>query len=330
MYISGRLNKSEKRASKAPNFKTKESEKMFELIKLKGNTYYIDTPTKIGLYNYSENNAVLIDTGNDSRIAKRVLKAVRESGFNITAVFCTHCHADHVGGNAYIKENSSCRIFCPKIECEALCFPLLNPIMLYGAYPPKELKRHFFLAEPNNAEFLCDDVLPKGLSYFALPGHTMGMVGYRTDDGVYFLADSIVSETILQKSYITYLISPKLYLETIDGFKNLPEGIYVPSHNEPLYTKAQLLSLSQSNVESVNGIANDILEKLSAPMPVEKLLKALLDDRNMSCDFSALSMIGSAVRSYLSYLQDSGAVTADCSKNKIYWQRVDGFSKKHE
>ncbi len=296
---------------------------MFELKKLRGNTYYIDTPTKIGLYNYADNNAVLIDSGNDGRIAKRVLRSATEAGFHITAVFCTHCHADHVGGNAYMEETTGCRIYCPKIECEALCFPLLNPIMLYGAYPSKELTRHFFLAEPSHAEFLQKEVLPKGLSFFPLPGHTMGMVGYKTDDGVYFLADSIASEAVMQKSYVTYLISPKLYLETIESFKDLPEGIFVPSHTEPLLSKAELLCLCERNIEAVRGIAGDILNKLTAPLTFESLLKGLLDDRSMNCDFAALSMVGSTVRSFLSDLQKNGAVATECRQNEIYWKRTE-------
>ena len=47
---------------------------MYELIQVGEHTYYIDCPAKMGVYQTSPTEAILIDSGNDKDAAKKVLK----------------------------------------------------------------------------------------------------------------------------------------------------------------------------------------------------------------------------------------------------------------
>ena len=51
---------------------------MYELIQVSGNSYYIQSPAKIGLYRLSDSEVCLIDSGND-KDAGRKIKKVLES-----------------------------------------------------------------------------------------------------------------------------------------------------------------------------------------------------------------------------------------------------------
>ena len=44
---------------------------MYELIQVAENSYYIQSPAKIGIVKISENEVYLIDTGNDKDAGKR-------------------------------------------------------------------------------------------------------------------------------------------------------------------------------------------------------------------------------------------------------------------
>ena len=45
---------------------------MYELIQVGKNTYYIESPAKIGLYRVNENDVYLIDSGNDKNAGRKV------------------------------------------------------------------------------------------------------------------------------------------------------------------------------------------------------------------------------------------------------------------
>ena len=83
---------------------------MYELVQVAENTYYINSPSKIGVYRVSDDDVWLIDSGNDASAAKRVLRTINERGWRLVAIYNTHSHADHIGGNAYLQKNTGCRI----------------------------------------------------------------------------------------------------------------------------------------------------------------------------------------------------------------------------
>ena len=85
---------------------------MYELVKLNENDYYIDCPSKIGIVKVSDNEVILIDSGNDKDTAKKIYRILNENNWILKAIFNTHSHADHIGGNKFLQEkcNRSCQI----------------------------------------------------------------------------------------------------------------------------------------------------------------------------------------------------------------------------
>ena len=77
---------------------------MYELIQLTEHDYYIDCPAKIGLVRIDEDNVVLIDSGNDKDAGKKVFRILEANGWNLKAIFNTHSHADHIGGNRFLQD----------------------------------------------------------------------------------------------------------------------------------------------------------------------------------------------------------------------------------
>ena len=72
---------------------------MYELIQAGERTYYIDCPSKIGIYRINDEKVCLIDSGNDKDAGKKVLKILSANGWRPEMILNTHSHADHVGGN---------------------------------------------------------------------------------------------------------------------------------------------------------------------------------------------------------------------------------------
>ena len=53
---------------------------MYELIQLTERTYYIKSPTNIGLFRLDEKNVCLIDSGNDKDAGRRIRQASNGNG----------------------------------------------------------------------------------------------------------------------------------------------------------------------------------------------------------------------------------------------------------
>lgn len=60
----------------------------------------------------------------------------------------------------------------------------------------------------------------------------MGMIGIRTPDNTVFLADSICSKKVLDKSGIMFIYDIGRFLDTLDSLEKIDGKIYVPSHAE--------------------------------------------------------------------------------------------------
>ena len=75
---------------------------MYELVQVGENTFYMDCPSKVGFYRTGGNEVVIIDSGNDKDAGKKIRKILDAQGWQLKAIYNTHSHADHVGGNQYL------------------------------------------------------------------------------------------------------------------------------------------------------------------------------------------------------------------------------------
>ena len=291
---------------------------MYELIQVAENSYYIQSPAKIGIVKINEKEVCLIDTGNDKDAGKKVKKVLDANGWTIKAIYNTHSNADHIGGNQYLQKQTGCKIYAPGIECDFTNHPILEPTYLYGGYPSKDLRHKFLLAQESDAKPLTKEVLPEGLEIIELPGHFMDMVGFRTADDVVYLADCLSSKETLDKYQISVLYDVESYLKTLEMVKGMSAKMFVPSHAEPT---ADISELAQYNIDKVNEIAEKIVEICSEPVNFEVILQKLFDIYELKMTFEQYVLIGSTVRSYLSYLKDNSRLEVSFENNLMLWKK---------
>ena len=161
---------------------------MYELNHITGNSYYIQSPSKMGLVKLSDTDVCLIDSGNDKDAGRKVRQLLDANGWHLTAIYNTHSNADHIGGNRYLQGQTKCKIYAQGIECDITRHPVLEPAFLYGGFPPKDLRHKFLMAQESDAQELTPAVLPEGFELLQLPGHFFHMVGFRGPDDVVYLS----------------------------------------------------------------------------------------------------------------------------------------------
>ena len=292
---------------------------MYELIQISERSYYIQSPAKIGLVRLSGRDVCLIDSGNDKDAGRKVRQLLDKNGWNLTAIYNTHSNADHIGGNRYLQAQTGCRIYAPGIDCAFTRHPVLEPSFLYGGFPCKDLCHKFLLAQESDAEELTKDCLPEGFEIISLPGHFFDMVGYRTKDDVVYLADCLSSKETLDKYQITFLYDVSACLDTLQMVKTLPGKIFVPAHAE---AAEDIAELAQYNMDKVHEIADRITDLCREPLCFETILQKLFTDYGLTMNFEQYVLVGSTVRSYLSWLKDTGRLCVSFEDNLLRWQRV--------
>ncbi len=151
-----------------------------------------------------------------------------------------------------------------------------------------------------------------------LPGHFFDMVGFRTPDDIVFLADCLSSEATLEKYKITFIYDVASYLDTLEKVKAMQAKLFIPSHAD---ASENIAPLAELNIKKVNEVARKIVSLCAEPICFERILQRLFSDFGLTMTFEQHALVGSTVRSYLSYLKKIGEVDATFEDNILLWRK---------
>nr|WP_294681345.1 MBL fold metallo-hydrolase [uncultured Anaerotignum sp.] len=292
---------------------------MYELVQVAENTYYINAPSKIGIYRVSDADVWLIDSGNDKDAGRKIQKILDAQGWKLTAILNTHSNADHDGGNTLLQNRLGCAVYSTPMEAAVVEHPILEPSFLYGGYPFKKLRNKFLMATPSKCTDIAAAALPEGMEYFRLPGHFWDMIGVKTPDDVYFMADCVFGENILEKYHISFFYDIAAQLETLDWIETLKGRLFIPAHAEPT---EDIKPLAAENRNKMLEIIQVLLEICREPLHFEWILKRVFERFALTMDASQYVLIGSTIRSYLSYLVDQGKLECYVEDFLLLWKTV--------
>ena len=292
---------------------------MYELVQVSEKCYYINCPAKIGVYAPDKDNVYLVDSGKDKDAGRKVRQILDKNGWNLTAILNTHSNADHIGGNRYLQGQTGCKVYSGGIEAAFTTYPVLEPAFLYGGYPCKDLRHKFLMAQDSNVTDFSDESFPKEIEVIPLPGHFFDMVGFRMPDGVVFLADCISSRETLEKYAVSFIYDVGAYLKTLDMVEGMEAAMFVPAHAE---ASADIRELVCYNRNKVQSIAERILSICEEPKCFERILQEVFKGYGLSMNFEQYVLVGSTVRSYLSWLKDTGKLSAEFQDSMLLWQKA--------
>lgn len=291
---------------------------MYDLNKVGEKTYYIDCPTNIGLYKLNETDVCIIDSGNDKDAGRKINKILKENNFNLKYIINTHSNADHIGGNEFLQKRTDCKIISTEIENLFAQYPILEPSFLYGGYPIKELTNKFLMAKASNPTSTINE-LPEGLEYIKLGGHFFDMIGIKTSDDVYFIADCVFGENIVNKYHISFVYNVDEFLKTLDFVETLEGKLFIPSHANPCEDIKPLVKL---NRDKVYEIIEAILNICKEPLIFEDILQKVFIHYNLTMDLNQYVLIGNTLKAYLSYLHNNQKLSVEIIDSKLYWQTI--------
>lgn len=291
---------------------------MYELIKISEKSYYINAPAKIGLYVRGENDVYLIDSGNDKDAGRKIRQILDKNAWHLRGILNTHSNADHIGGNKFLQTRTGCKIFSRGIESAFTKYPILEPSFLWGGYPLSELKHKFLLAEESKTTDFCDPDFPKEVKIIDLPGHFFDMVGFYLPDGTVFIADALSSKTTLDKYGISFIYDVAAYLNTLSEISNMDASVFVPSHAD---VTNDIKELVLYNSNKVYEVADKICDICKIPSAFEVILQKLFFEYGLVMTHEQYALVGSTLRSYLSWLIGIGRLSSEIKENMLIWKQ---------
>ncbi len=226
----------------------------------------------------SRDGNVLVDSGylRHAPLTLALLASERGVGeAGLAALVNTHCHSDHVGGNAAIARKYECPISVPAAEA-----PLVErwdgKALLYD-YCDHQIER-----------FVVDRVIPAGSTHvwgdlewsaLAAPGHDMGaLVFHNAEHGI------LISGDALWEHGFGFVMPPEIDAAampatraTLEMLATLDVRVVIPGHGEPFTDVAAALDRARRRVES---FAADSRRIARHALKVN-LMFALLDKQRM-------------------------------------------------
>ena len=291
-----------------------------ELIKLGEKTYCIKNPVNVGIYLLNENDVCVIDTGSSKDYAKMIDRILVEHNWNLKYIINTHSHADHISGNKYLQNKYNCKIYSSKIESYFINYPFLEPSLLYGASPIKDLYSHFLYAP----ESLCDDVNSlnvDGISIIDLEGHSLGLIGIVTSDGVCFVGDAYTSIEKIEKYAIQYTFDIDKFVDKLDFLLNTDYKIYVPSHGN-VENKENAMNTIRKNKNVFLELKNRIYTLIGERITYSNLIKSIFETFHIRINAIQYHLISSTIRSYLKSLEKDNKIEIFYEDNEMYIKSI--------
>lgn len=292
------------------------------LIKIKGNTYYIQGATNIGVFLYKNKNCMLIDTGINNSVARRIDNILTQKNIHVKYIINTHSHKDHSGGDLFFKkEYPGSLIYASQKEKLYMENPELFSNMLYTS--PNSFKELDSFTKPIDVDITLDYGINKineeKFEIISTKGHSSGHIGIITPEKVCFLGDSIFSEEILQKYKLPYIIDIDESLETLEKIKKIDGDFFLLSHIDRVLSKEEIINLADINISTINKFEEEIIDLLDQPQTRESLLESILLLNDIKVDFHRLQLAFATISSYLSRLNERGLIEYSINDGKIYY-----------
>ena len=170
------------------------------------------------------------------------------------------------------------------------------------------------MAQESEVLDFSDARFPKEIEVIPLPGHFFNMVGFRTPDETVFLADCMSSRDTLEKYGVAFIYDVEAYMETLDRVERMKASMFVPSHAE---AATDITELVRYNREKANEVAERILSICEEPVNFEQILQEVFQEYGLVMNFEQYALVGSTVRSYLSWLKDHGKLAVEFKDSQM-------------
>lgn len=296
-----------------------------ELVELATGVHALLAGVNCAIIEAPGKTAVLVDSGQDSDYGKSIKRVLAQLDLTPTALVCTHSHADHYGGNAYLlKHFPDLEVLAPPIEANIIRAPELEPIYLFhGAAPLPELHSKWLKApaSPVHREIEAGETTIGGVALELVDtrGHAHRQLAVRVGD-VLVAADAVFGAEVLDRYPLPFGQDIAGQLAAHDAVAAQPVTVVLPGHGAPT---TDLAGIVAANGGAVNRAAAAVLEAVTVADGggTEDVLAicGVTLGLNMS-DLARYHLNFCTISAHLGHLRATGLVSADLADGRLAWR----------
>lgn len=291
-----------------------------DIVELADGAWVLTGPVNLGLVRGPE-GLLAVDAGLDEESAGRLLEAAAALGGPLTRVFVTHGHADHCGGCRALARRAGVQVLAPEGEAPFVENTWLDPAVLAGGTPFRELRGKFLQARPCRVDRrVGPGPLPGAVEaeVVPLPGHSADMCGLRAGK-VLFAADAFFPPELIVKHGLLYNLHPHRFLESLAVLEK-GGGTVVPAHGPAVgLDLAGALAANRRHLAEVEAAT---LELLSEPTGREELAAALARRFGAPSGHASWALALGATQGYLTALREEDLVYSHPVGGRLLWRRL--------
>ena len=142
------------------------------------------------------------------------------------------------------------------------------------------------------------------------------MIGIVTKDKVCYLGDCMFGASTLSKYKIPYVYDVDNYKKTIEKVRKMEMNYFVMSHGSIV---TDITDIADKNISVIRQIENDLLEIVQKRISFDDILQELCNKMCIVLDYKQYALVGNTVRSFLSYLYNSGQINYEFLNNRLVW-----------
>jgi glyoxylase-like metal-dependent hydrolase (beta-lactamase superfamily II) len=282
-----------------------------EIIKVKGNTFCIDTGmTYIPFYKINDEDIIMMDTGWKVGEREGIEELLEKNNYRVVGIICSHAHIDHIGNNLYLKNKYNCIIAMPAYEA-LVCSSTVNLKVYYSTRTLTNVAEHFghmvcetdiMISDNQDKIYLC------GIKFKILhtPGHSPAHICIITPDNAAYVGDALISYEVMKGAKMPYAFILKEDLKSKTKLFDLKCSKYVVAH-KGMYD--DITKLINDNIDFYKNRAERIFDAIDSVMTMEDIMKSVIKSFNIHVKtVDKYALIERMLRSYVEYLNETGRI----------------------
>lgn len=277
-----------------------------EKIQLSDNIFIIDQGAVYTLAIESDDKVILFDSCLKKDGAKKIDKLFNKK---ISAVYNTHYHADHTGGNAYFENKFETVTYAPENEISFFRNTYLSPSFLCGGAAFKDICGSFLKAPlmrnvqpiPENAFFSDVEIKP-----IETKGHSPSHTCYKINN-ILFAGDAVCGTHVIEKYKLLYLFNPQEAYGSLNLLEETEFDIMVYCHKGAA-KRDDAVKIIEFNKTHIREIKQKIYELAEEKTP-EEIAQNIMDNEGIINTAETALLTTATVRGYLTWLENENLLS---------------------
>lgn len=281
-----------------------------KLTNVKGNTWAVEGPQFIGIFQTDASHCVIMDPGS-AKLQQELDETLRQAGMTPVGVICTHMHYDHHEGTKYFREKYGALSCLPQLEADIVrCEQSLkNHLFNFNMGLIRNYPRMQNLIGPVDRVIGLDeteiDFCGAKFEIVRTPGHSPDHICIITPDNVCFAGDVLMSEDVLKDAMVPFVFDMTDDLASKEKVKSLTCDAWIFCHKGLVYGSAA--QLAQKNIHRIHTQLEAVTRLITRPMTYSECYAAIISAMELPVGHPCRAQhLERYIRPYLEYLMDIG------------------------